>query len=392
MYCGIYLFVFMAEAISFCFMMTYLISLGYSTMQRSAVFSVTALAGIFGQIGIGYHCDRRHYLKPMVFVTFIIYAAANAGYYLYPGRSFVVHLLLAVATGASMRISEGLLDSWVLESNADCRSHYGMIRAQGSLGWAIGSPIAASIVQHAGYPFLGAGFAIVTAIHLTLACFVPEAHKVVRSSYLTVKDVEKLLSGRRFRLIVEILFFMFIVAMTCDYAVIDKMNTLKASAAAISWSWSIQAIVEIPLFLAGDRLAERFGMMGLLRFAAVALGVRYLLYGLAVNVTQMVMIAGMQFFTFGIMTIAAKRLVDQQTPPELKTSGQQLAMALYNGGSLLCAPLLSGGLETAWGVNAALLTVGAITVIPLGLSIYYSRLPKDDRTRSDMTGQERRAR
>jgi len=374
MFSLIYLLVFMAEAISYCLMMTYLITLGYSTMQRSIVFAVMAIVGIGGQIVFGYECDRRHVLKPMVFAVYILYAAATAGYYLYPGHVFAVHLVLAALTGALMRISEGLLDSWVLESSPECRDHYGLIRAQGSLGWALGAPLAALIVNRLGYPMLSIGFFIIIALQLGLAAFIPEAHKAEAAVRLTLKDVQRLLAGRRFRLIVEILFFMFVVAMTCNYAVIDKMAALQATEAQVSMVWSVQAAVEVPMFLLGDRLGDRFGLMGLLRFAAVALGIRYILYGLAIDVTQMILIAGLQFFTFGIMIIAAKRLVDRETPTELKTSGQQLAMAIYDGGALLLAPLLSGGLETAFGTDIALIAIGAVTVIPLVLSVYYSRI------------------
>ena len=130
------------------------------------------------------------------------------------------------------------------------------------------------------------------------------------------------------------------------------------------------------MFFLGDYFSKKFGLTEMLGFAAGALGVRYVLYGLAGSTTQMILLGLMQFFSFGLMMVGAKRIIDERTSLELKTSGQQLAMALYNGGSLLVSPLLSGGLETMFGIDMALIVIGCISIIPIILLSVYRHLPE----------------
>lgn len=372
---AIYLFAFVAEAVSYCFMMAYLISLGYSTMQRSVIFAGVAVFSILGQVIVGFMCDRFRFIKPLAFILFIFYIFINAAFYLYPGHDYLVHLLLAAFTGAMMNICDGLLDSWVLESDSECNSHYGTIRAQGSLGWAVGSPLAAFIVSQFGYKGLSWGFASVCLIILLIALLIPDAQKKGSATPLKFSDTRQLLKNQRYRLAIAILFFIFLIGDMCNYAVIDKLTILKATDMQISWYWTLQAIVELPMFFAGDFLNKKFGLLDMLKVAALALGIRYVLYGFAANATQMILLSLLQFFSFGLQMVAAKRIIDEQTPAYLKSSGQQTALALYSSGSLLAAPLLSGVLETVFGINTALIIIGLIAVIPLSLLAVYKKLP-----------------
>lgn len=368
--------VFMAEALSYCFMMTYLISLGYSTMQRSIIFAALAISLIIGQVLVGYFCDKMHAIKPMAFILLVIYLLFNAVFYLYPGHNFIVHLILAAVAGSMMNITDGMFDSWVLESDEECRQHYGAIRAQGSVGWAIGSPLAAGIVARFGYQGLAGGFAILAVIIMAICYTIPDAKKAKTAYRLKLKDTGKLLKHRHYRLAIIILFFIFLIGNMCNYAVIDKLSILNATSLQISWCWTLQAVVELPMFFLGDYFSKKFGLTEMLGFAAGALGVRYVLYGLAGSTTQMILLGLMQFFSFGLMMVGAKRIIDERTSLELKTSGQQLAMALYNGGSLLVSPLLSGGLETMFGIDMALIVIGCISIIPIILLSVYRHLPE----------------
>jgi len=57
--------------------------------------------------------------------------------------------------------------------------------------------------------------------------------------------------------------------------------------------------------------------------------------------------------------VTSKALVDEQSPDNMKISGQQVALSIYGSGSALISPLVCGILTDNIGVNNTLLIIAA---------------------------------
>ena len=373
----LYFLSYLSQSFAYCLLFTYLTSIGYTATERSIMFAIGAMFGMAVQFYIGYLCDKNHTVKKYVYITHIIFAVSVVAIYFYSGKNFIVHLLMVGLMYALFSTTVGLIDSWTLVIDEECNRKFGVIRAMGSIGWSVGSLVAGHLVTEAGYGSLGIAHVISAAALLLLAWRIRDVEGQSNVN-ITMKDIGKLLKTKGFMLVVAILLFLFMITMSQDYAVVDKFNILGATEKQLSWYWTISAMVELPLFFWGHVLVEKFGLNKLVIFTSIAFGVKYLLFALAGNVSTMLAVSALQMFTFPVLTIISKRLIEQETPDELKVSGQQIGLSMYSGSSTLLAPLVSGLLEDNLGINNALFIITSLSLMALLTSFVYIRFKKSN--------------
>ncbi len=356
---AIYLLLFFALAISYSLLVTFLTSLGYSATERSIFFVMDALFGMTVQAGLGYLCDRFGKVKPFIYGCFALYIMAN--YFLYGtvGKSFFMHLILVMIVGGMMRITNGLMDSFTMEQSEEFKENYGVIRLFGSIGWAVGSPVAAMIVTRYGYQALGTGFFMVSAVMLLMVLAVSDVHVKRGNNAVSIENVRDLFRNRGYLTVVVILFVMFCVDTTQSYTVIDKMMYLNGTEQDVGNYWALAAMLELPLFFLGGRLIKKYGAMKLAAMAALVYGVRYVVYAMATKILHVFIAGALQAITYPVLMVTSKALVDEQSPDNMKISGQQVALSIYGSGSALISPLVCGILTDNIGVNNTLLIIAA---------------------------------
>jgi MFS family permease len=143
------------------------------------------------------------------------------------------------------------------------------------------------------------------------------------------------------------------------------MMVLQATDQLISWRWSIQAFVELPLFLMGTYLLKRFGDFKLIIFSSIMFSAKFFLFALAKTPEQIIIVTTLQAITFPLFLISSKTLVDSVTPANLKSSGQTIASSLSNGPALLLTPIISGILINYFGVDFTLIIFGVFGLTAL---------------------------
>jgi MFS family permease len=355
-------------ACAYSLLIPFLISLGYRAGQRSLFFVADALCGMAMQVWMGYLCDRSRRIKPYLFACIGGFVAVSAVMYATTRQVYWLHFFLTAGVGGMYRVTLGLLDSFVLESGPLYKEQYGMIRAFGSIGWAAGCPVAAWCAEHFGYASLGVLTAAAMALSVLLAARQPEVAKQSRGPKITPADVRDLLKDPIYRYATVMLLLFFIVDMVHTYAMPDKFAALNATDQQLSWFWSLTAMLELPLFFLGGRLERKIGSRPMMILLGVSCVLKYACYGLAATVDQVYLAALLHTFTYPILIVCSKTLIDEATPPQLKTSGQQVAMAVYSGGSAILTPLATGLLTDAFGIRSCLLIMAGFALIPLGLT------------------------
>lgn len=362
---------FFSHAISFSLLIPYLEGLGFDAAARGWVFTIGAFATIVGQFLFGYLCDKFKTDKWMFFLSAIIFAVSVWFVYSVNNDSVLLLILWITLLFSLFRIVQGVLDSWVIESDKYCLDNYGWIRVFGSIGWAIGSPATAYFMTKWGYASLGTIFVILTVLTLVVAYFIEDAHKVEVSKKITLADTKELLFDKNFMILTIVFLFLFIANTADMYATIDKMLAIGTDAGVISLKWSFQALCELPLFFLGGWLVKKFGGVKIVAFATVMYIIRFILSGLATTPMQLVWISSFQMVTFPLIMICTKQMIDEVSPPFLRASAQQISSGIYMGGSLLLTPLYCGIVGKYFSSDVALFGVSALSIIPLLLLMYY---------------------
>lgn len=364
-------FDYFAHSLSNVLVIPFLEKLGFSSLERGFIFMIMAIISILGQIFTGYLCDKVKHMKEIMLGYTGIHILLSYILYMITNRRFFIILLLVSFSGAMARVIEGLIDSWILECK-EVTKDYSFIRAFGSLGTALGAPIAGYLISLWGFESLGLAVFVMSTIALLLAIKLPNVEKTSKTP-IVFGDLKKLIKNKRYMLLSLALFFAFIVGNSGAYAVVDKMMALGADEAAISMNSSIQAITEVVIFLVGSRIMNMFSTKRVLLFVLIVYIIRYICYGMAGSVTQMLLLAFGSLLTYPFLILCSKILIDKETPQELKSSGQQFSMAIYNSGSIMIAPLLSGILVKFFPMDAVMYSLSFIALISLFMVgyIYY---------------------
>lgn len=361
---------YIAEGVGYCMLIAYLIAIGYTATQRSIMFSFGALLSMVVQFLVGYLCDKNKTVRRYVIYGYIVYSIVVLALYSYNTYNFYVHFVLVSLNTVMFRVSMGLLDSWVLESGEYCKTNYGFIRAFGSIGWVIGSWLTAIVIDYLGYIYIGVVF---TLINIVLIIINLKMDDVVKESQekIDLKSVGKLFENKGYVYLIVLMFFIFMMQTALDYTIVSKLDALKASNAQISYYWMITGIIELPMFFFGAKAVKKFGSIPLLIVSILSYGLRFFLYGISVSVVQVLTISLLQVTCFPIMNVVSKQLIDDESPASLKSSGQQVGLALYSSVSALIAPLITGVLEDVFSINTALFVIGSFALFSLLFTTFY---------------------
>lgn len=374
MLCLLFFISFISFALPYAYMQTFLSYIGYTVFQRGVILSGTAIVAIVGQFFIGYLCDKyqsdkKFYNLALIFfviVTYIMYSVSH--------QLFFFHLIFASLVGGTARTVMTLQDTWCLETDDYCMRNYGAIRAFGAIGWMIGTPIGAMIIQKWGYGSIGLVFAGLTILNIGVTFFMQDAKKHEQSAGITLHDVKLLGQDKKFVIVVLIFLVINIIATADMYTAVDKMLALGAKEGMIGARFSIQALTELPLFFAGGYLLKRFGDYRLMMFGTFMYIVRFIAYAMVQTPELMIVASLLQCVTYPLIMITSKTLVDDASPRHMRATGQSVASAFYVGVSALITPILAGTLATLFGLDATLLIIGLLGFLALSLGVVYKKI------------------
>jgi oligosaccharide:H+ symporter len=349
----------------------YLNHVGYTASQRGVILAGMSLVGIFGQFLFGFLSDKYRTVKKFYYATMIALVLVSGAVYAVSGNLIYYHLITVALTGGLFQIVVSLLDAWVLEINPYLVLHYGKIRAFGSLGWAIGAPITAWIVNRMGYDKLGWANLILTLLTFAISWTLKDAVKIPHKEGLHLGDVKKLLRRKEYLVLVAILFSISVISAADMYTVIDKILLLGGTNAHVSMKWSVQAILELPLFFLGARLLIRYGGKKLLLFATAMYFVRFLGYAWASTPTMLIAFSGFQLVTFPLINISSKVLIAGESPDHLRSTGLLFATSISSSLASFVVPLIFGFVVERYGADATMIGVAFSALIPFGLGLWY---------------------
>ncbi|MBD3949148.1 MFS transporter [Tuanshanicoccus lijuaniae] len=344
----------------------YMDSIGYSPYERGIALSGLALLNIALQFALGYISDKYNSMKWIVLLSTVIYAASCSLVFLGIMDSYLFVVAGISIAGGFLNTLCGLQDTWILGVHTTLKEALSSIKAFGSMGWALGSLISSAVLLYFNYK----GVAILLLIIFLLTIFniliLPDVNRDITATKVTFADIQKLFKNREYILIIIVLFMLYSMIVANSGLVVDKMIAVGASNVEISIKWAMGSLLEIPMYFMWKKLIKRYDALKLLRFSALILMGQFLLFGLANQGWQIILISAFQIFTTPIILVASKMIISQIIPANVQSSGQLIALSLFMGGSSLIIPTFTGAVSVAIGINIAifmLLILGGIAFV-----------------------------
>lgn len=362
--CFIMFIAFIGYGLMFTQLIVYMESIGMSASLRGLVLTISSTIGILLQLFSGYLSDKTGKTKHITITSHVILALLVWLSYSVVSKTIWVSFLALSIMVAVYRLASNLLEMWFFEMDDDTKKSYGSIRVFGSLGWALGAYLVAKL----GYTQLGVVFAVLIIFDSLLMLGLPNQTPSTVAQKLSFSDVRSLFKNREYVLLLIIFFWLFLISSLNGITVIDRLIELQASQQDVGTYWTLQAIVELPLFIFGGYLISKLGSKKILQLSSLFMLVRYVLYGLSTQVNHILWVSVLQIVTFPLLLLSQKHLVSSIVELKLRSSAHMLMTAITSNITMIVAPLLSGILVEYFSIQWILGIAGVSCLVPLLVS------------------------
>jgi len=375
-FCIIYFLAYGIIALGYTQYVPYLSSIGYNPMERGILISSYAITTIAFQLIFGILSDKYKTVKKLCIIAVVAFAIFTYLFYSLETKMFILHMILIAMSAGLANLNFGYFDNWLFTFGEKARSQFSFIRAFGSIGWGVASIFIAKLLDMFGYKGLGLIIVLLTIIILGIMFLVAEGSKSTekKTEKITYKDIKELLSNKKYILLIVILFLIYCANTSNTTTIIDKMLELGATNKEIGYKWTIQGLIEIPIYIYGSFFLRKFGSYKLLCISAFAITLQFILFGLSNSVSSMVLLSSFQIITGPMMMLASRILIFEFSSEKLKSTGLLLALSIYSGLSALLMPSIGGTITNYFNVNTTIFIVAIIAGIGFVLSIVLNRM------------------
>jgi PPP family 3-phenylpropionic acid transporter len=374
-----YLTNFGALAASSPFLAVHLGAVGFSPAATAQVLALLSLARVFAVPAWTLLADRAGDMGGVLRIATAGSLVAFAALLLDPGPALVVG---ALALFGIFRAPFGaLLDALLLR---EATASFGSVRAWGTAGYALGALATGELVALYGSRALLYVTIALLAAALGAAGLLrrkSDAHAGQTSDGSSHRgDPRELLSlaaslVRRPRVVL-----LFAVAALQEMglgpydALFPAYLTRLASARSAGFAVTLGAGAEFLFLLGGASLARRFGPERLLVVACAASAVRWAAIAVVTNPVALVAIQVLHAPSFGAFYMASVLIMDRETPPSLRASGQGIFGSFSFGIAAALGLSLAGIIERRGGMPAVFLFASGSSVLAaVGASVLRAR-------------------
>jgi len=154
------------------------------------------------------------------------------------------------------------------------------------------------------------------------------------------------------------------------------MLELGASQWQVSLKWAIQSLAEAPIFLLTPKILKRFSAVTILKAGTIMFFFRFLFYGFAQSVPLIILFSLFQMVTLPFVVAAGKVLFDQESPKDVKATGQMISLATYMGIAAFITPIIAGYLVEWIGYDLTIYGFALFVIVPLYFISKYKKLQR----------------
>ncbi len=347
-------------------------SLGFSTLAIGAIASLqswTRVVAPYAWSWTGDHWEhgaRRATLLRIATALALVFACGLLGARSYGAVSIVV-LLLFLANGAIIPLSEAALSQHLATARGLDVARYGRVRVWGSIGFIVSVTAFGVVLQATGIAALPA-FTVATFAALAFTAWRLPRQGTASRTTATPAPTGVLAVLRQ--PVVAWFFggvFLTVLAHTSLYIFFSLyLVELGYGKTAVGLLWAVSVVGEIGFFWTQGRWFARWSASAWLVIAAVASVVRFgAIAAWGASALVLVLAQTLHAVTFAAQHAACISLIDKHFAGALRGRGQALYTTLGYGASGVLGGLLGGAISQRFGFSAvfavsALVAVGAV--------------------------------
>ncbi len=341
----------MADGASLVLLSGHMNELGFSGVQISYVFATMAVAALISPLIVGWLADHFWPSQIMLGACYLIGTPILVIAWM---QTEFLGFWLAMAGVALIRTPARMLSNVIVFHHFDAGSHYGQIRAWGTMGWIFVSWCLGAYLRlwegwEPGAAHMGDALLVAAAISLLAGCYcltLPHTPPKGRgASPLAFMSAFRLLRDRDFAVLVGIgvvssamspFFYNFSFLFLTDVAEVG----LAPSTA--SWVQSIGPIAEVLALLCLTLSLRRLGLKRVLLLGVGAQMLRFALFAVGEPVGLIVAAMSLHGLVFTFLFAGLAIAVEQRSSPENRASAQGLISFFGSGVGALVGNFIAG--------------------------------------------------
>lgn len=367
----IYFFLFFGVATIGGMLIPFLQYKGFDPIEIGTLISLYTLMGLIGLFSIGYFCDKLKTIKKVLLPSIIITVLTGVIAIIFKkGIIFYIGFFLM---GLFSAMLGSLCDSWVMESDVNIKSKFGAIRAFGSVGWAFGVLSVGFIIASLGYKyvtFLYTGALLVSI----LAAF--KLKDVVKNNCGNI-SFKPLLTNKDYIYTVITLLIICIGFRGYLQLIPYGINRIGGNTSNLGVYNFICSLSEIIMLILCNKIMHKLSPDKLLIVSPIAVFIQMLILYFIPNIYAIYLSGLLQIFTYPIILMVGRIMIDRVCPENLKTTSQLIGFALSNSLGIIIGSFVVGFLIEYFKIDKAILTMMVVAVLGILVTIFYDRKIKD---------------
>lgn len=367
----IYFFLFFGVATIGGMLIPFLQYKGFDPIEIGTLISLYTLMGLIGLFSIGCFCDKLKTIKKVLLPSIIITVLTGVIAIIFKkGIIFYIGFFLM---GLFSAMLGSLCDSWVMESDVNIKAKFGAIRAFGSVGWAFGVLSVGFIIASLGYKyvtFLYTGALLVSI----LAAF--KLKDVVKNNCGNI-SFKPLLTNKDYIYTVITLLIICIGFRGYLQLIPYGINRIGGNTSNLGVYNFICSVSEIIMLILCNKIMHKLSPDKLLIVSPIAVFIQMLILYFIPNIYAIYLSGLLQIFTYPIILMVGRIMIDRVCPENLKTTSQLIGFALSNSLGIIIGSFVVGFLIEYFKIDKAILTMMFIAVLGILVTIFYDRKIKD---------------
>jgi len=366
------------------FMVATLIYYGWAPGAATATLTVMSVVIMIVQPFYGYVSDKYFSEKKMavVFLSLGIIFLVLLPFSLRSGSNALVILNMIAITVTGAQVG-GLMDSWIIGLKQEFEDvNYGMIRAIGSLAFALSAQIAGMVTIHFGHDarlWLGGGV-LILAIFVALTFRSTRRAPVGEQNRDNTAPVEKLtgmealkliFSSKQYRLLLAVSFFLILSIISMGMIVQILIPEMGGTLAQLGTATAVMAGSEIPFMFFMAVILKKFGIKKLLVFCGAVFVIRLVITAFIGSVNGLIAVQVFQGLTFGMIQPISMNYLSQIVDERVRTTAVTTFAAITMSFAGILANLITSGfLAAGFSAQTAIIFFIFPALIGFSLTLY----------------------
>lgn len=242
---------------------------------------------------------------------------------------------------------------------------YGELRLWASIGWAVSSAVTGNFI-HAGNSYMIFIVAsCILSVNFAVLHFLYKPLKVTRTlkTFRLAHIRNVIMADRRLFTLFVIMLFYGVFSAPIHFFINIYYLEIGAGFHHVGYAFLFQAGAEVPFFLFGKRIIDRFGPRRLIVFTMIVTASRLIIYGFVSSPWIAIALGTTHGISLALFFLSFIAFVHQHIPVEFRATGQSLIYAFYFGGGLAIGNILTGFLSQQWGMQNTMFIQGGLTFV-----------------------------